>query len=187
MSAQQNTRFNALNALLEEAKRKGYLLHEDLLNLLPSDYGDPNQMENIIDQLNEIGIKVYEVPPDADTLILEENEPTEELNEAIEVLATETRTTDPVRMYMREMGSVELLTREGEIVIAKRIEAGIRHVLSALVQYPSIIESFIADYNRIVENEGRLTDLINCVYEIDAIISKPATPPNHVEKATKKE
>lgn len=166
---QQATGFNAL---LEEAKRKGYLIHEDLINLLPNDYIDPNQMETIIDRLNEMGINVYEVPPDKDTLILE-SEPDEEIGEAIEVLASETRTTDPVRMYMREMGSVELLTREGEIVIAKRIEAGIRQVLSALVHYPELIESFIAKYYDIVADEGRLSDLIVGFYDDTQETPKP--------------
>ncbi|MCB1827764.1 MAG: RNA polymerase sigma factor RpoD, partial [Coxiellaceae bacterium] len=154
--------------LLGEAKRKGYLIHEDLINLLPNDYIDPNQMETIIDRLNEMGIKVFEVPPDKDTLILNESESDsedDEITDAIEVLASETRTTDPVRMYMREMGSVELLTREGEIVIAKRIEAGIRQVLSALVYYPELIDAFIEQYENIVESEGRLTDLITGFYE----------------------
>ena len=177
--SQQNTGFNVL---LEEAKRKGFLIHEDLINLLPSDFIDPNQMETIIDRLNEMGIKVYEVTPDADTLILAENEtPTEELSDAIEVLATETRTTDPVRMYMREMGSVELLTREGEIVIAKRIEAGIRQVLSTLVQYPAVIEMFLAEHKRIVENEGRLTDLITGFYDDEMIPKRPEPPKKPVE------
>jgi len=164
---QPNTGFNAL---LEKAKSQGYLIHDDLLTLLPSDYIDPNQIETIIDRLNEMGIKVYEVQPDADTLLLGQSEPSEELTEAIEVLATETRTTDPVRMYMREMGSVELLTREGEIVIAKRIESGIRQILTSLVQYPSIVDVFLNEYDRIVENEGRLTTLITGFYEdVDAI------------------
>lgn len=171
MAEQQQQGFNAL---LEEAKRKGYLLHEDLLNLLPNDFVDPNQMEGIIDRLNEMGIKVFEVPPDADTLLLSEQAAaTEEITEAIEVLTTETRTTDPVRMYMREMGSVELLTREGEIVIAKRIEEGIRQVMGALVQYPETVTSFIANYDKIVENEGRLSDII-----IGYFNDLPAAPPS---------
>lgn len=133
-------------ALLEEAKNKGYLVHEDLINLLPNDYADPSQMEGIIGRLTEMGIKVFEIPPDADSLLLEEDTQSDddEINEDVaEVLATETRTTDPVRMYMREMGSVELLTREGEIVIAKRIEEGIRQVMGAVVQYPELIENLL--------------------------------------------
>jgi len=177
--AKQNTGFNLL---LEEAKNKGFLIHEDLINLLPSDYIDPNQMETIIDRLNELGIKVYEVPPDADALILSASEPSEELTDAIEVLTTETtRTTDPVRMYMREMGTVELLTREGEIVIAKRIESGIKQVLSSLVQFPVVIENFIATYHKIVENEGRLTDLITGFYDDEVAI-----PRNPTKKAAEK-
>ncbi len=165
---------SGFNALLVEAKRKGFLIHEDLLNLLPNDLVDPNQMESIIDRLNEMGIKVYEVPPDADSLVLEESSAQAEISEeAIEVLeAAETRTTDPVRMYMREMGSVELLTREGEIVIAKRIEDGIRQVMGALVQFPVVVDSFIADYDSIVENEGRLSDLISGFFD-DEIATKP--------------
>ncbi len=115
------------STLLEEAKNKGYLVHEDLINLLPNDYADPTQMEAIIGRLTEMGIKVFEIPPDADSLLLEEDTQSDDdeiKDDVAEVLATETRTTDPVRMYMREMGSVELLTREGEIVIAKRIEGG---------------------------------------------------------------
>ena len=151
------------SALLEEAKNKGYLVHEDLINLLPNDYADPTQMEGIIGRLTEMGIKVFEIPPDADSLLLEEDTQSDddEINEDVaEVLATETRTTDPVRMYMREMGSVELLTREGEIVIAKRIEEGIRQVVGAVVQYPELIESFIKEYEIIVATEGRLSDLL---------------------------
>ena len=160
--AKTDTQRIGFNALLEEAKTKGFLIHEDLINLLPNDFVDPTQMESIIDRLNEMGIKVFEVPPDADALLLEAGEQADdEINEdAAEVLAVETRTTDPVRMYMREMGSVELLTREGEIVIAKRIEEGIRQVMGAFIQYPNMIEKFIAEYEAIVATEGRLSDLI---------------------------
>lgn len=151
------------STLLEEAKNKGYLVHEDLINLLPNDYADPTQMEGIIGRLTEMGIKVFEIPPDADSLLLEEDTQSDDdeiKDDVAEVLATETRTTDPVRMYMREMGSVELLTREGEIVIAKRIEEGIRQVMGAVVQYPELIESFIKEYETTVATEGRLSDLL---------------------------
>ena len=156
------------SALLEEAKNKGYLVHEDLINLLPNDYADPSQIEGIIGRLTEMGIKVFETPPDADSLLLEEDTQSDddEINEDVaEVLATETRTTDPVRMYMREMGSVELLTREGEIVIAKRIEKGIQQVMGAVVQYPELIESFIKEYDTLVTTEGRLSDLFIGFFE----------------------
>src|SRR3990167_7561635 len=162
------TAATGFNALTQEAKRKGYLTHEDLLNLLPSDFVDPNQMESIIDRLNEMGIRVYEFPPDESELILDDNDDDEEITEVIEAIATENRTTDPVRMYMREMGSVELLTREGEIEIAKRIESGIRQVMSALVYYPELIESFIKRYHKIVAQEGRLSDIISGYFDMDA-------------------
>ncbi len=175
------------SALLEEAKTKGFLIHEDLINLLPNDYVEPGQMEGIIDRLNEMGIKVFEVPPDADALLLAESEQSEDINEdVVEVLTTETRTTDPVRMYMREMGSVELLTREGEIVIAKRIEEGVRQVMSALVQYPELVEGLITEYENIIENEGRLNDLITGFYDEESE-PKPAVPKvEKVEEASDK-
>ncbi len=165
-----NSNATGFNALTQEAKRKGYLTHEDLLNLLPSDCVDPNQMESIIDRLNEMGIRVYEVQPDENELLLLESsdDDDEEITEVIEAIATENRTTDPVRMYMREMGSVELLTREGEIEIAKRIESGIRQVMSALVYYPELVESFIKRYHKIVAQEGRLSDIISGYFDMDA-------------------
>lgn len=190
MSANIDKQITGFNALLEEAKRKKFLVHEDLLNLLPSDYVDANQMETIIDRLNEMGIKVYEVPPDADTLKFEENEPpaSEELNEAIvEVLTTETRTTDPVRMYMREMGSVELLTREGEIVIAKRIEDGTRQVMTTMVQYPALVESFIDEYEKIIENEGRLTDILTGFFSDEIAVRQPPKSDDKTESKDKKD
>ena len=170
---------SGFNLLRDEAKRKGYLLHEDLLNLLPSDFVDPNQMESIIDRLNEMGIKVFEVPPDTDELIMssdnvsDDDDDDEEISNAIEALTTETRTTDPVRMYMREMGSVELLTREGEIAIAKRIEDGLRQVMSSLVQYPEAISAIIDEYYTIVENEGRISDLIVGFFDDDTDTPTP--------------
>ena len=162
--------------LLEEAKRKGFLLHEDLLNMLPNHYVDPEKMEDIISILNEMGIKVYEKTPDDQTLLMDAeqaSQQSDEISDAVEVLATETRTTDPVRMYMREMGTVDLLTREGEIVIAKRIEEGIKQVMSALVQYPVIVERFLEEYDRIVENEGRISDLISGYFEESLNVKTP--------------
>jgi len=171
------------NALLEEAKTKGYLIHEDLINLLPSDFVEPTQMESIIDRLNEMGIKVFEVPPDADSLIFEgESEQSDELNEDVaEVLATETRTTDPVRMYMREMGSVELLTREGEIVIAKRIEEGVRQVMSALIQYPITTYKLLDQYDNIIATQGRLSDIITGFYDENEVSSGKIPPETEEE------
>ncbi|OGO94616.1 MAG: RNA polymerase sigma factor RpoD [Coxiella sp. RIFCSPHIGHO2_12_FULL_42_15] len=177
------------NALIEEAKSKGFLIHEDLINLLPNDFVDPSQMESIIDRLNEMGIKVFEFPPDVDSMLLEESEQSDdEINEdAAEVLATETRTTDPVRMYMREMGSVELLTREGEIVIAKRIEEGIRQVMSAFIQYPDMIEQFLQAHDNLVASEGRLSEIIIGFYdESESTNDAPKPPTPEPKKAAAK-
>ncbi|HYF98423.1 MAG TPA: sigma-70 family RNA polymerase sigma factor, partial [Coxiellaceae bacterium] len=170
----ENPQQSGFKKLIEEAKSKGYLIHEDLLNLLPSNYADPEKMEGIIGILNEMGIKVFEVAPDADALLLAGHNPAEEINEVAEVLATETRTTDPVRMYMREMGSVELLNREGEILIAKRIEDGLRQVLGAMVQYPEIVHSFIHQYEEIVRNQGRLSDLLSGFFDDSITESDPS-------------
>src|SRR3990167_255674 len=184
--SQQETGFSVLT---QEAKRKGYLTHEDLINMLPNDFVDPLQMENIIGRLTEMGIRVYEVPPDeSELLLLEANDSDDELSDAIdEVISSENnRTTDTVRMYMREMGSVELLTREGEIEIAKRIETGIRQVMGALVYYPQLIERFIKKYRRIVEANGRLGEIITGYFEFDEAYTA-AVEAALIEKADKAE
>lgn len=172
---QENSQKLGFSALLEEAKSKGYLLHEDLINLLPSDVTDPTQMDSIISRLAEMGITVCEVPPE-DTLQLAASidDDVEDSDDVAEVLATETRTTDPVRMYMREMGSVELLTREGEIVIAKRIEEGIRQVMGAIVQYPELIDNFIKQYDEITANQGRLNDILTGFFNEEALAATPS-------------
>lgn len=173
------------STLLEEAKNKGYLVHEDLINFLPNDYADPTQMEDIISRLTEMGIKVFEIPPDTDSLLLEEDTQSddEEIKDDVaEVLATETRTTDPVRMYMREMGSVELLTREGEIVIAKRIEDGIRQVMGAVVQYPELIKSFIKEYESTISAEGRLSDLLIGFFDTEGAGAGLLLPPESTKE-----
>jgi RNA polymerase primary sigma factor len=128
---------------------------------------DPEQIEDIVGMINDMGIVVHEVAPDADTIVLSDNDVnTDEdaAEEAAQALATVDsdfgRTTDPVRMYMREMGTVELLTREGEIVIAKRIEDGIRQVMSALALYPGTIRTVLDAYKRVEDGDARLTDVI---------------------------
>jgi RNA polymerase primary sigma factor len=175
----ENAQQTGFKQLINEAKRKGYLIHEDLLTMLPNHCIDPSKMEEIISVLNEMNIKVFESAPADDDEIHVTDSDDDEIQEAVEVLATETRTTDPVRMYMREMGSVELLTREGEIVIAKRIEEGTRQVMSALVQYPELIESFVEDYRNIIANEGRISDMISGFFDDD---DEPATPAANKEK-----
>ena len=128
---------------------------------------DPDQVEDIIRMIGDMGISVGEEAPDDDQLLLGENSNATDDSAAEEAAAALAsvendvgRTTDPVRMYMREMGTVELLTREGEIIIAKRIEEGIREVMQAMAYYPGIVESVLATYDRIQIEEGRMSDLL---------------------------
>ncbi|MGU2437345.1 RNA polymerase sigma factor RpoD, partial [Pseudomonas aeruginosa] len=147
-------------------REQGYLTYAEVNDHLPEDISDPEQVEDIIRMINDMGINVFETAPDADALLLAEADTDEAAAEeaAAALAAVESdigRTTDPVRMYMREMGTVELLTREGEIEIAKRIEEGIREVMSAIAQFPGTVDSILADYNRIVAEGGRLSDVLS--------------------------
>ena len=161
--AQQQSR---LKELIARGREQGYLTYAEVNDHLPEDISDPEQVEDIIRMINDMGINVFESAPDADALLLAEADTDEAAAEeaAAALAAVETdigRTTDPVRMYMREMGTVELLTREGEIEIAKRIEEGIREVMSAIAQFPGTVDSILADYNRIVAEGGRLSDVLS--------------------------
>nr|WP_257812313.1 RNA polymerase sigma factor RpoD [Aggregatibacter actinomycetemcomitans] len=154
-----------LKLLIVQGKEQGYLTYAEVNDSLPEELVDADQIEDIIQMINDMGIQVLETAPDADDLMLNENITDEDVvEEATQVLSSVEaelgRTTDPVRMYMREMGSVELLTREGEIDIAKRIEEGINEVQSAIAAYPEAITYLIEQYD-LVENGGvRLADLI---------------------------
>ncbi len=180
---------SAFKLLIEEAKNKGYLLHEDLENQLSNNYGDENYLEEIINKLNGLGIKVFPTIPDDSELLAETPASDDEeisVNDAIELLTSEaTRTTDPVRMYMREMGRVGLLTREGEIVIAKRIEDGIRQVQASAIQYPAIVDSILNGYDNIIANEGRLSDLLTGFFDDSEPV--PYSPPKPQVVAAKEE
>ncbi|MCG0167043.1 RNA polymerase sigma factor RpoD [Pseudomonas aeruginosa] len=161
--AQQQSR---LKELIARGREQGYLTYAKVNDHLPEDISDPEQVEDIIRMINDMGINVFETAPDADALLLAEADTDEAAAEeaAAALAAVESdigRTTDPVRMYMREMGTVELLTREGEIEIAKRIEEGIREVMSAIAQFPGTVDSILADYNRIVAEGGRLSDVLS--------------------------
>ena len=162
-NSQQQSR---LKELISRGKEQGYLTYAEVNDHLPEDISDPDQVEDIIRMINDMGISVYETAPDADTLLMAEADTdeaaAEEAAAALAAVEQEAgRTTDPVRMYMREMGTVELLTREGEIQIAKRIEEGWREVMSALAHYPGSVQIVVDEYDRIVEEEGRLTDVIS--------------------------
>jgi len=160
--AQQQSR---LKDLISKGREQGYLTYAEVNDHLPDDISDPEQIEDIIGMINDMGIAVHESVPESDD-IMEEVDSTDELAaaEAAAVLvAVENevgRTTDPVRMYMREMGTVELLTREGEIVIAKRIEEGIRDVLHAAAQFPGVVPIALEEYAASQGEEGKLLDVI---------------------------
>ncbi len=155
-----------LKLLISRGKEQGYLTYAEVNDHLPPDIVDPDQVEDIISMINDMGIQVYEIAPEADALLMNEDSAPDEdaAEEAAAALASvETdfgRTTDPVRMYMREMGTVELLTREGEIVIAKRIEEGVRQVLASIAEYPETVTSLLDEYDRFLAGEIKLGDII---------------------------
>ncbi|MDA9007133.1 RNA polymerase sigma factor RpoD [Litoricola sp.] len=164
---QTEQRQSRLKELIAKGKEQGYLTYAEVNDHLPEEIADPDQVEDIIRMIGDMGIAVGEEAPDDDQLLLGENSNATDDSAAEEAAAALAsvendvgRTTDPVRMYMREMGTVELLTREGEIVIAKRIEEGIREVMQAMAYYPGIVESVIAIYDRIQADEGRMSDLL---------------------------
>ena len=156
-----------LKLLIAKGKEQGYLTYGEVNDHLPSDIVDPEQIEDIVNMINDMGITVYEKAPDAESLLLtdsavsSDDDAAEEAAAALATVDSEFgRTTDPVRMYMREMGTVELLTREGEIRIAKRIEEGLDQVRVALVQFPLTIDLLLGTYEQITRGEARLQDLI---------------------------
>jgi RNA polymerase primary sigma factor len=154
-----------LKELISRGREQGYLTYGEVNDHLPDDITDPEQIEDIIGMINDMGITVYEVAPEKDDLMAEADSTDEHAAEeaAAVLVAVENeagRTTDPVRMYMREMGTVELLTREGEIVIAKRIEEGIRDVLNAVGAFPGPAAFTLNQYEATKEEEGKLADLL---------------------------
>jgi RNA polymerase primary sigma factor len=170
-----------LKLLIEKGKEQGFLTYAEVNDHLPEDIVDPQQIEDIIGMINDMGILVHEVAPDTDSLLLASTKNTADEDAAEEAAANLVtvdsefgRTTDPVRMYMREMGTVELLTREGEIVIAKRIEDGLNQVLKALAISPETAATLLRGYERVEAGEMRLTDLITGF--IDPNAEEPEIP-----------
>ena len=161
----QNQQQSQLKLLIAKGKEQGYLTYAEVNDHLPNDIVDPEQIEDIVAMINDMGIAVHEVAPDTET-ILETNDTVDEdaAEEAAAALASVDsefgRTTDPVRMYMREMGAVELLTRAGEIEIAKRIEDGLNQMLSSLAMYPNTVADLLNMYDRVDAGEMKLTDLM---------------------------
>ena len=160
-------RQSQLKLLIARGKEQGYLTYAEVNDHLPSEIVDPEQIEDIVNMINDMGIVVYEKAPDAEALLLSDantapdEEAVEEAAAALVTIDAEFgRTTDPVRMYMREMGTVELLTREGEIRIAKRIEEGLDAVRSALAMYPGTYEFMLRQYEPVKTGQNRLIDII---------------------------
>ena len=172
--------------LIEKGREQGYLTYADVNDHLPEDISEPEQFEEIIGMIEDLGLTVHEKAPDVDTLMLRESENTDDiaLEQAAEALAAvenETgRTTDPVRMYMREMGTVDLLTREGEIKIAKRIEEGMRDLLMASSQYPRTVEFVLEFFQLVKDDEKKLNDLMTGFLE--EMVEVPSAGPGS-EKA----
>ena len=161
-----NQKGSRIAELIEKGREQGYLTYSDVNDHLPDDISDPDQVDEIIGMINDLGLQVHETAPDADTLMLAESENSDDiaLEQAAEALAAvenETgRTTDPVRMYMREMGTVDLLTREGEIEIAKRIEEGMRDLLDASVYYPKTVEYVLIYWQLVKDGEKKINDFL---------------------------
>jgi RNA polymerase primary sigma factor len=178
-------RQSQLKLLIARGKEQGYLTYAQVNDHLPSEIVDPEQIEDIVNTINDMGIPVYEKAPDTESLLATEpsapadEEAIEEAAAALAALDAELgRTTDPVRMYMREMGTVELLTREGEIRIAKRIEEGLDAVRSALAMYPSTYDFVLRAYEPVKAGQGRLVDVIVGFIDPNApdVIAQPQNP-----------
>jgi len=174
---QQELRRARLKTLIKMGKSKGYLTHGEMNDVMSDELSDADALETLIGLLNDIGITVYEQAPDAETLLLSENtaaatseeEAEEEAEAALSTVDSEFgRTTDPVRMYMREMGTVDLLTREGEIVIAKKIEAGLKDMVMALSACPVTIAEILDNAAKITSGEMEIDQFVDGLVDPNA-------------------
>jgi len=174
---------SGLRELVDKGKEQGFLTYEEINALLPEDISDPDQVEETIQMLIDIGIEVQERPQgETDDGAAPETVP--DTRTTLTTVESEIgRTTDPVRLYMREMGTVDLLTREGEIAIAKRIEEGYRELLAACCFYPGIVDKILDDYQEVLNEEKRLTEVMVGFMDIDDEIPPPAI----VQAAQRKE
>ncbi|WP_404981918.1 MULTISPECIES: RNA polymerase sigma factor RpoD [unclassified Caballeronia] len=170
-------RRSKLRALIKLGKERGYLTYAEINDHLPDNFTETEAIEGIISTFNDMGVAVYEQAPDAETLLLNDNAPAassdDEVEEEAEVALSTVdsefgRTTDPVRMYMREMGTVELLTREGEIEIAKRIEDGLKHMVMAISACPTTIADILAMAERVQNEETRVDELVDGLIDPNA-------------------
>ena len=174
---------SGLRELVDKGKEQGFLTYEEINAMLPEDISDPDQVEETIQMLIDIGVEVQEkTQGETDEGAAPETVP--DTRTTLTTVESEIgRTTDPVRLYMREMGTVDLLTREGEIAIAKRIEEGYRELLSACCFYPGIVDKILDDYQEVLKEEKRLTEVMVGFMDIDDEIPPPAI----VQAAQRKE
>ncbi|MFA6180421.1 MAG: RNA polymerase sigma factor region1.1 domain-containing protein, partial [Candidatus Methylopumilus sp.] len=164
-----------LKLLIVLGKERGYLTYAEINDHLPDDVQDSEQIDGIIGMINDMGIQVYEEAPDAEVLLMSDAPPAvtdedavEEAEQALSTVDSEFgRTTDPVRMYMREMGTVDLLTREGEIEIAKRIEDGLKHMVQAIAACPTTIADLLAMVDKVERDELSVDDLVDGLIDSD--------------------
>jgi RNA polymerase primary sigma factor len=164
-----------LKSLIVLGKERGYLTYAEINDHLPDDVQDSEQIDGIIGMINDMGIQVYEEAPDAEALLMSDVTPAvadedavEEAEQALSTVDSEFgRTTDPVRMYMREMGTVDLLTREGEIEIAKRIEDGLKHMVQAIAACPTTIAELLSMIDKVETDELRVDDVVDGLIDAD--------------------
>ncbi|POR53026.1 RNA polymerase RpoD-like sigma 70 subunit [Paraburkholderia eburnea] len=192
-SSQLEKRQHQMRALIKLGRERGYLTHADINDHLPDNFAQTAALETIVATFNDMGVQVYEQAPDADTLLLNDearadqqadDEADEEVEVALSTVDSEFgRTTDPVRMYMREMGSSELLTRAGEIEVAKRIEDGLQEMIQAIAACPSIVATILADADRIAAEEMRIDELVDGIGSGEAEQEPAAAPEADAEEA----
>ncbi|MCE9632746.1 MAG: RNA polymerase sigma factor RpoD [Methylophilales bacterium] len=176
-----DARRTRLKNLIALGKERGYLTYAEINDHLPDDVQDPEQIDGIIGMIGDMGIQVYEEAPDAEVLLMSDAPPAvtdedavEEAERALSTVDSEFgRTTDPVRMYMREMGTVDLLTREGEIEIAKRIEDGLKHMVQAISACPSTIAELLALVDKVETGEIHADDLVDGLIDSDVALDEP--------------
>jgi RNA polymerase primary sigma factor len=190
-----DARRTRLKTLIVLGKERGYLTYAEINDHLPDDVQDSEQIDGIIGMINDMGIQVYEEAPDAEVLLMSDAPPpvtdedaVEEAEQALSTVDSEFgRTTDPVRMYMREMGTVDLLTREGEIEIAKRIEDGLKHMVQAIAACPTTIAELLAMVEKVEKDELSVDDLVDGLIDTDvglddAMAAEAASEEEEVEE-----
>ena len=188
---QDEERQRQMRALIKLGKERGFLTYAEINDHLPDNFAETAAIETIVSTFNDMGVAVYEQAPDAETLLLNDKAPAavsddqadEEAEVALSTVDSEFgRTTDPVRMYMREMGAIELLTREGEIEIAKRIEDGLHEMIQAIAACPATIATILAIAEQVADGEIRIDELVDGLNEDDCEDEPSASDPRRIRR-----